>query len=232
MAKQKSIPAPMIEKELNLAQDIQGVIHAINQENNLLILQRARDKEMQAGKRAIIIQALVKKAEGLKDQGPGSDSPEDPFATELEWEAFDPTKSKSNFEHDQGAGSEAKQNLTEEQRLLGELKIEANKHRIRDIQVLTTPTVKHKNGYIEYVWGSITPQQQQSKDKDGKVTIPFKGNKVVLKICPNCGKPNSIEQSMFSECVRCNFNIVQKLVMPNIDRFKQDIPEFEYETAE
>lgn len=224
MAKPKSVAAPMKMNEIDLGQETKGVVEAVKEATNILILGHALDKETKGGKRMAVVEALSSRIGELRSQGPGSESPPDPFEDAIQpqetaWDTFDATKPKIVPEHNQGKGSESKQNLTNEQRLMGELRIEAQKHRINDVKTLTTPIEIKANGAKIYVWGNIMPPQKEIKAPDGKIEVPYRPSIIYLKTCPNCGKPNHPDQSTYGQCNWCKFDVVEKLVKPYLAKF-------------
>lgn len=209
------------------------MIQAVQKEENLLTLKHAHDQEMAKGKRGIVIAEIAKRGESLRTQGPGSESPDDPFSESklLDWEPVDATKMEIK-EHDFGEGSESKQNLSDEQRILGQIKIKANEHRIRDIGQLTTPIDTLPNKTKVFCWGNIIPQQKEVKDEKGHVLVSHKPHTFYLKTCPNCGKINKPDSGIYGECVHCKFSIIERVIRPFKDNFLKHIPDLEIPVKE
>lgn len=228
MAKaKKQAPAPVMEiKSINLSQEMSAVISEVGHESDLMVLQHALDQEGKMGRRQPILNAISVRAGSLRTHGEGSAGAGDIFdvETEMGWDSYsmsDPSKLK---EHDQGAGSIAHQQLSDEQRMLGQLKVKENEHRTRDIAKLTDVAEKKTNGVFIFCWGNIHPPQKEILNKDGSIGVPYKPSKAVLVFCPACGRRNSPDHGSDGLCVHCGFSILQKLVKPMFDRFKSIMP--------
>lgn len=208
--------ARMTMKEIDLTEPLEQLLRTIESESDLYVLSQAAAKEKSAGRRSHVMGALETRAMSLRTHGDGSEGPDYDLpgykVKSVEKPMFslkDATQPQDLKTHDYGDGADAKQNLTQEQRLLGELKVAASERRMNTKEELFTVIEKKPNGTLVFPWGHIMMPQKEIKDEaTGKVLVRFRASTIFLKACPRCGRVNRPAQGALGKCFFCDFDFV------------------------
>lgn len=196
------------------------ILRKITEERDLSVLSQAFTEERQKGNRPHVLHAITAQAESLRTQGPGSEDLSGVKEDDLiPFETIDRTTPADLKEHDMGAGSEAKQTLTQEQRLLGQIRIKEAERRINDYETLSQVLQIMPNGARVYAWGHILPPQREIKT-DGKTVVRSRPSIIFLKYCPRCGRLNSNREGSAGRCETCHFDI-----KPHVSAMKSKFPD-------
>lgn len=208
-------------REINLEQGVNEIITEIEATKDLMLLSHAYDQEKSKGNRPLVLGALEARRNATMSHGAGA---EDATGMEDAFRPYQTGKPQLVVDHDFGAGAEAKQTLTEEQRLTMKLRNEEVVRRSSDLNSLSQFLVD-KKGNRTATWGTITvPQKEIPASKEDKTNhIPYRPSKVFLKFCPRCGKRNQHEHGADGVCYHCNLNmvdVVRKMMDEYPERFK------------
>jgi hypothetical protein len=219
----KALPtSEMKMAEINLERQISEIVQDVEQESDLMVLSQTLAQEKSKGNRSLLVQKIIARAESLRSHGDGASESEPLF------ELQEGTKPQDLADHDFGLGSDSRQDIPREQRMLQDMYRNEAEKRSNNIDVLSDVIETMANGTLVFQWGHVIRPQKEII-ADGKTVVTARPSQVVLKHCPKCGKTNRVDTSIFAECYHCGFKlmpILKKMVEKFPAKFKDMVFKF------